>query len=82
MGWGGNTNSLPNHLQDLTFWNRAHTSIEPGRSGCPLTPRLHHPLSQTSKPLATRGKTLTGGSTLVAIPIHLPPTRLSASSLV
>ena len=30
MGWGGNTNSLPNHLQDLVFWNRARKPIEPG----------------------------------------------------
>ena len=30
MGWGGNTNSLPNHLQDLVFWNRARKPMEPG----------------------------------------------------
>ena len=28
MGWGGNTNSLPNHLQDLTFWNHEQTAGE------------------------------------------------------
>ena len=28
LGWGGNTNSLPNHLQDLTFWNHEQTAGE------------------------------------------------------
>lgn len=44
MGWGGNTNSLPNHMQDLVFWNRAHNPTWNLAFGMfsPI-PRLHHP---------------------------------------